>query len=133
MEQALADHVTDLRSRQHREKEAQSVASTVTVLKVGAVIVAAIVVALVVIGPTTCPRHAGKIIAAQGVVKERLASPATATFPWNEYKVAEDDKGYAVGGYVDSQNQFGAMIRTWWVVQMKRTDTGWELVECSID
>lgn len=49
-------------------------------------------------------------------VKEELASPSTARFPyWDSEGVVVYDNGddtYNILGYVDSQNGFGAMIRT---------------------
>lgn len=49
----------------------------------------------------------------QEVIKAILKSPSTAKFPWvDEWKVAKKDGSTIVQGYVDSQNSFGAMIRS---------------------
>ena len=46
-------------------------------------------------------------------VKKQLKSPSTAKFPkYNEVKIYKKDDTYVIGGYVDAQNSFGAMIRT---------------------
>ena len=42
----------------------------------------------------------------------KLKSPASAQFPVDVISiVGDDEKGYKVEGYVDSQNSYGAMIR----------------------
>jgi len=49
----------------------------------------------------------------QDIVKNLLKSPSTADFPWNDYRCSRStDKLYRITSYVDSQNGFGAMIRT---------------------
>lgn len=47
-------------------------------------------------------------------IKVILKSPSTAKFPWdyNEWKFGKKDGSTIVQGYVDSQNGFGAMIRS---------------------
>jgi hypothetical protein len=47
-------------------------------------------------------------------VEERLASPQTADFPFGGYRHVKDlgNGRYEVISYVDSQNVFGAQIRT---------------------
>lgn len=51
---------------------------------------------------------------AQDVVKDRLTSPSSAEFPGlDEVEFREQDDGtIVVDSYVDSQNGFGAMMRT---------------------
>jgi len=55
-------------------------------------------------------------LAAQELVAERLVSPATASFPMAGEKGAHVDKSdgcrYLISSYVDSQNLFGAMVRS---------------------
>ncbi|MEJ7808515.1 MAG: hypothetical protein WKG03_21660 [Telluria sp.] len=62
-------------------------------------------------------------IAAQREVKKHLKAPATADFPdcgfsLHEYKITANDEMTKVGvqGYVDSENSFGANIRSNFVV-----------------
>jgi len=65
-------------------------------------------------------------IQAQGYVKKALKSPSTAKFPglWelvNDGVVAYEEKTnrYEIVSYVDSQNSFGATIRSNWSVVLK--------------
>lgn len=55
-------------------------------------------------------------MAAQALVAERLVSPVTASFPIAGEKGAHVDKSdgcrYLISSYVDSQNLFGAMVRS---------------------
>jgi hypothetical protein len=52
-------------------------------------------------------------VAVESYVKRQLASPSTADFPWytDEFMKREGTK-YTYTSYVDSQNAFGATIRT---------------------
>jgi hypothetical protein len=69
---------------------------------------------------------------AQSAVRNRLKAPRTARFPdctWSaqEYEIRADESRrlFYVFGYVDSENSFGAMLRTRWGVQLARnSDTG---------
>lgn len=60
------------------------------------------------------------------IVKEMLKSPSTAEFPvcnaknFSIEKLGEDS--YIVSSYVDSQNGFGAMIRSDWSVKYRYLD-----------
>ena len=53
-------------------------------------------------------------VAAQLEVENNLKSPATAKFPmgYSDYVKKTDTDEYFVEAYVDSENSFGAMIRT---------------------
>lgn len=52
-------------------------------------------------------------IDSQVSVKNSLKSPSTAEFPFGGYSVVKmDENVYVVNSYVDSQNGFGAMLRT---------------------
>lgn len=72
------------------------------------------------------------ISASQKYVKQQLKAPSTAKFPgevWqiNEYKVYTMPDGiYGVTSWVDSQNGFGAMIRSQWLVRLKKNGDRWE-------
>ena len=65
----------------------------------------------------------------QSFVEKRLKSPQSADFPFGGYRhVTELGAGrYKVDSYVDSQNSFGANIRTHFEAVIKRIDGGWEL------
>lgn len=72
---------------------------------------------------------------AKEFVKKRLRSPSTATFSGStETTVTKTKAGdYFVTGWVDSQNGFGAMIRSTWAVQMKDLGSSWQLVDVRIE
>lgn len=71
----------------------------------------------------------------QEFVESRLKSPSSAEFPWkSEIKVKSlDDHTYAVSGYVDAQNSFGANVRQNYVCKVKY-DGGdeWQLIGLSL-
>ena len=66
------------------------------------------------------PNYNAQIAQAQEFVRAGLKSPASASFPWTDYKVYDlgGDK-WIVSSYVDAQNGFGANIRTRWAVVMQ--------------
>lgn len=67
-------------------------------------------------------------VQAQQFVLQGLKSPSTAKFPPLTFNV--DDLGnekYKIESYVDSQNSFGAMIRSNWSVTMKLVGERWIL------
>ena len=51
-------------------------------------------------------------IMSEDFVTSCLKSPSTADFPWKAESVIRDGTGWRVNSYVDSQNSFGAMIRS---------------------
>ncbi len=55
-------------------------------------------------------------------VKQKLISPSTAKFPWrNEIEIGVTKPcDFAINGYVDSQNQYGAMIRSFYKAKLRR-------------
>ena len=85
--------------------------------------------------------HADKIsawVAAQRFVERRLKSPGTAKYGsvWGGTYQDPDDcvmhlggAKYKACGWVDSQNAFGATMRTEFIVCMERTSNGWQLLE----
>jgi len=64
----------------------------------------------------------------QEFVKDNLKSPSSAVFPetYSEIKRGAiktlKDQEYIINSYVDSQNSFGAMIRTHFIVKLKQVD-----------
>ncbi len=55
----------------------------------------------------------------QAYVKNALKSPASADFP-SAYDIRDlGDNRFVVSSYVDSQNSFGAMLRSDWVVTVQ--------------
>jgi hypothetical protein len=74
------------------------------------------------------------ITASKLIVQKNLKSPSTAEFPdsafhGEEYKeiLVEDNSNYQIwyiSSYVDSQNSFGAIARTYWAVKIQMYDDG---------
>lgn len=66
-------------------------------------------------------------------VKERLKSPASSIFPNINSKgvivVHKENQLYIIESYVDSQNSFGAFLRSHFLGEIKQiSDSKWELV-----
>ncbi len=73
-------------------------------------------------------------IQAQQFVLQTLKAPSTAKFPALPYEAGSLGDGfYGVKSYVDSQNSFGAMIRSNWSVTMKITGNQWALEKMIFD
>lgn len=72
-------------------------------------------------------------------VRRKLKAPSTAKFPGtvfgaNEYKVYKmPDGAYRVTSWVDSQNSFGAMIRSQWVVNLREAGGQLEVLQVLIE
>ncbi|REH54540.1 hypothetical protein C7448_10260 [Tenacibaculum gallaicum] len=63
--------------------------------------------------------------AAQKFVERQLKSPSTAKFPsLNKSKVEKSNNEYKISSYVDSQNGFGAMIRSNYTVKLRKKENG---------
>ncbi|MCW8811019.1 MAG: hypothetical protein OQJ93_01955 [Ignavibacteriaceae bacterium] len=80
------------------------------------------------------PRNAFYI--SKQFVEDKLKAPSTAEFPYyndrnvSVIKVNGTTNQYIVKGYVDSQNSFGAMIRTRYICTVRhKYDSTWELVD----
>jgi len=67
-------------------------------------------------------------------VKKRLKAPSTADFSSKRestvLKLGEHE--YAVTGYVDSENGFGAKIRSNWSTKVRKEGDGWVLEHVQI-
>lgn len=71
----------------------------------------------------------GAWVYGQMFVKKRLKSPSTASFPFGGASKHVTPLGggrYQVDAYVDSQNGFGAMLRTHFHLVIKQVAGGWE-------
>jgi hypothetical protein len=63
--------------------------------------------------------------AAQKYVEKQLKSPSTAKFPsLNKSKVKKSNNVYEISSYVDSQNGFGAIIRSNYIVKIRKKEDG---------
>lgn len=74
------------------------------------------------------------VIASENYVRPLLLSPSTAEFARiKDRSIKLDEETYVVSSYVDSQNGFGAMIRTEWKSEIrflggdKYEDSSWRL------
>jgi len=69
------------------------------------------------------------ILFAQSVELLLLKAPATACFsPLKETEVATKDNIYIVNGWVDSQNSYGAMIRTPFKISVTKINGEWKTI-----
>jgi len=69
--------------------------------------------------PTNSDRETDSKIFAKEVIKEILKSPSTAEFSnVRAYELSNEKDVWVINGYVDSQNGFGAVIRSVWEVQL---------------
>lgn len=68
-------------------------------------------------------------------VRQRLKSPSTAEFPFGGHRdvTALGNRRYLVDSYVDSQNSFGATLRTKFRGVIRETPGGWELESLAVD
>jgi len=80
--------------------------------------------------------HGDAFYACAEFMKQRLKSPATADFP-NYYSdtstVTGEGPTYRVNSYVDSQNSFGANIRTGFTCVVTDIGDNWQLNTIKID
>lgn len=70
--------------------------------------------------------------AAKMFVRDRLKSPATADFgdqDPDDHVLDMGNNEYGVTGWVDSQNSFGAMIRTRFMTRVRLEGNEWQLLE----
>jgi zona occludens toxin (predicted ATPase) len=75
---------------------------------------------------TALPDNDEAFIMAQGFVSAQLKSPSTADFSSNYHCVPNTDSSFAIDLGVDSQNSFGAMLRSNWRVIIKWEGGDWE-------
>ena len=67
-------------------------------------------------------------------VKSKLVSPGSAKFPLLHHQLVEylGDNRYSLGSYVDSQNGFGASLRTNFYCTIKKVGSEWEIETCEM-
>ena len=84
--------------------------------------------------PKEVDRSSMAYIMSQEFVKKRLVSPGSAKFPWFDRTVMKTGPDrYVVRGYCDSQNKFGALLRTDYVCQMEYLgDDKWQCSELTL-
>ena len=66
-------------------------------------------------------------VCAQDVVESELKSPSSAKFPWYSERFITDlgNNEYMISAYVDSDNSFGAKIRSEFTVTLTLTEDGY--------
>lgn len=72
------------------------------------------------------------IIMAEKIVKQKLVSPSSAKFPRSSETTAVkvDEDTWVISSYVDSQNKFGAMLRTYYIAKVKYLGNDkWQLLD----
>lgn len=72
------------------------------------------------------------IIMAEKIVKQKLVSPSSAKFPRSSETTAVkvDEDTWVISSYVDSQNRFGAMLRTYYIAKVKYLGNDkWQLLD----
>lgn len=81
-------------------------------------------------GGSSGPTSADASIVCHDFVKRALKAPATADFPsYSQDAVSQSGSRYTVVSYVDSQNSFGAMIRTQYICTVEPSGgDNWRLV-----
>lgn len=71
---------------------------------------------------------------AQCVELQVLKAPATAVFPSFEEMVVNGSSGvYSVSGFVDSQNSYGATIRSNYTYNIEKVDGKWKCTDNFVD
>ena len=71
---------------------------------------------------------------AQCVELQVLKAPATAVFPTFEEMVVNGSSGsYSVSGFVDSQNSYGATIRSNYTYNIEKVDGKWKCTDNFVD
>ena len=65
-------------------------------------------------------------------VTNMLKSPSSADFPWDDViktqHRSDSPDTYELSSYVDSQNGFGAIVRTHYTAVVRKTGSNWQLV-----
>jgi hypothetical protein len=71
--------------------------------------------------------------ACENWVEQQLRAPGTADFSGhNDSKIVKTGNGYDIDGYVDSENGFGAQIRTNWSCSVALSGDHWTLVNLNV-
>lgn len=97
-------------------------------------LIVALLIFIIAMPNASGPNRAECIVMAQDFVTSALKSPSTAKFgAVNDFIVKVSDDIVMVEGYVDSQNGFGAMIHTNFLVQMQAGESNYRLLYMEID
>jgi hypothetical protein len=74
------------------------------------------------------PSDAGLVRLCRTAVTAHLRAPGSARWPGGESVVQEDEE-WTVTGAVDSQNGFGALLRTGWECHGERLNGEWHVID----
>lgn len=66
-------------------------------------------------------------------VRERLVSPTSADFAFAKPVLNSVSGVWLMTSYVDSQNKFGALVRTRFTCEVKKNGSSWEAVKIILD
>jgi len=101
---------------------------------VAVVFIIAIIVSLFATGGGSDSDNRDVWVCAQNVVEEHLKSPSTADFcSYTEATITPlGNNRYEIKGYVDAQNGFGAMVRSYFTVELTLTSSGYKNAKCNI-
>lgn len=78
----------------------------------------------------TCNDRISAITMAEQFVEKSLKAPRTAEFcKIREFQTNKSNGNWTVSGHVDSQNSFGAMVRTQFTVEMSCNGETWRLLD----
>lgn len=85
--------------------------------------------------PSGTANVTGAWVYMQQFVKKRLRSPSTADFPFGGHRNVKPlgNDRYLVESYVDSQNSFGATVRTNFRGVIKEVEGGWQIEELTLE
>ena len=98
-------------------------------------VVVAVVAVFTVIDEVDSQQHGSNsaaYYACTDYVRDRLKAPATADFPPYNGGVSRSGDTYRVNGYVDSENSFGANLRTNFTCSVSYDDGRWELDDIAV-
>jgi hypothetical protein len=110
------------------------VRAVTTLLTVRTVAIALLVLTLTACGSSSNGGKGGAYEACKRAVASELKAPATADFsgPFSSTITEHSDGTYDVVGYVDSENSFGANIRSDWTCTVRSTGDNWDLVDLNV-
>lgn len=114
------DILSDAKICKHCGKAQPSKASAIIMACVS-IFIAYIMITSVIGGPNTQTndRKINSQVFAKEAIRKILKSPSTAKFSdVQAYELSDEKDVWAINGYVDSQNSFGAMMRNVWEVQI---------------
>lgn len=76
----------------------------------------------------------GAFTACQTFIERGLRAPGSAKHPaYDDAAVSDQHPRYVITSYVDSQNGFGALLRTGYRCEVERKQDAWSLVDLKLD